>query len=88
MFEGLKRAHTYSFNYQFKKAYTHFHSALLQEPIGWFLHCCQLVVGKAQEMYDGDSEKEEEAPSLDKMLDMCDDLVMIMSKTSQTPKKP
>jgi hypothetical protein len=32
-------------------------------------------VGKAQEIYDGDDDKEEEAPALDKMLDFCDDLV-------------
>ena len=49
----------------------------LKEPIGWFIHCCQLVVGKGQEMYDGDDEKDEEAPSLDKMLDFCDDLVSL-----------
>ena len=47
----------------------------LQEPIGWFIHCCQLVVGKGQEIYDGDDDKDEEAPALDKMLDFCDDLV-------------
>ena len=34
-----------------------------------------MVVGKGQEIYDGESEKDEEAPSLDNMLDLCDDLV-------------
>jgi hypothetical protein len=49
----------------------------LKEPIGWFIHCCQLVVGKGQEIYDGDDDKDEEAPSLDKMIDFCDDLVRL-----------
>ena len=34
-----------------------------------------MVVGKGQEIYDGENEKDEEAPSLDNMLDLCDDLV-------------
>lgn len=32
-------------------------------------------MAKAQEIYDGDEDKEEDAPALDKMLDFCEDLV-------------
>jgi len=36
-------------------------------------------VAKAQEIYDGDEDKEEDAPALDKMLDFCEDLVSCLS---------
>ena len=67
-----------------KKVSINIYFCLLKEPIGWFIHCCQLVVGKGQEIYDGDDDKDEEAPSLDKMIDFCDDLVRLSAFSFNT----
>lgn len=45
---------------------------LVVEPVGWFLHCVQLLVGKAQQIY-GDRD-EEDLVSLEKLVDLLEDL--------------
>ncbi len=72
------------FEFVKEKVSINIYFCLLKEPIGWFIHCCQLVVGKGQEIYDGDDDKDEEAPSLDKMIDFCDDLVRLSAFSFNT----